>query len=30
VVAGADHFYGGKEQELYRILQNYLLPVDLV
>jgi alpha/beta superfamily hydrolase len=27
VVAGADHFYGGREQELYRILQDYLLPL---
>jgi len=27
VVAGADHFYGGREEELYRILQDYLLPV---
>jgi alpha/beta superfamily hydrolase len=26
VVSGADHFYGGREEELYRILQDYLLP----
>jgi alpha/beta superfamily hydrolase len=29
VVAGADHFYGGREEELYQILQDYLLPVSL-
>ncbi len=27
VVTGADHFYGGREEQLYRILQDYLLPV---
>ena len=27
VVAGADHFYGGREEELYRILKDYLLPM---
>jgi alpha/beta superfamily hydrolase len=29
VVAGADHFYGGREAELYQILQDYLLPLGL-
>jgi alpha/beta superfamily hydrolase len=28
VVSGADHFYGGREQELYRILKDYPLPED--
>jgi len=27
VVSGADHFYGGREEELYRILKDYLLPL---
>jgi uncharacterized protein len=27
VVAGADHFFGGKEAELYQILKNYSLPL---
>ncbi len=26
VVAGADHFFGGKEKELYQILKDYPLP----
>ncbi len=30
VVSGADHFYGGREQELYRILKNYPLPLEFV
>jgi alpha/beta superfamily hydrolase len=30
VVSGADHFYGGREEELYRILQEYQLPLGLV
>jgi alpha/beta superfamily hydrolase len=27
VVAGADHFYGSREEELYRILKDYILPL---
>jgi alpha/beta superfamily hydrolase len=27
VVSGADHFYGGREQELYRLLKDYPLPL---
>jgi uncharacterized protein len=30
VVSGADHFFGGREEELYRILQDYPLPLGLV
>lgn len=28
VVAGADHFYGGREKELFRILSGYPFPLD--
>ena len=27
VVAGADHFFGGREEELYRILKDYPFPL---
>ena len=30
VVSGADHFFGGREEELYRILKDYSLPLGLV
>jgi alpha/beta superfamily hydrolase len=30
VVSGADHFFGGREAELYRILKDYPLPLGLV
>jgi alpha/beta superfamily hydrolase len=30
VVPGADHFYGGREEALYRILKDYPLPLGLV
>ncbi len=28
VVAGADHFFGGREKELYSILKDYAFPLD--
>ncbi len=28
VVPGSDHFYGGREEALYRILHDYLLPLS--
>jgi alpha/beta superfamily hydrolase len=30
VVSGADHFFGGREEGLYRILKDYSLPLVLV
>lgn len=30
VIAGADHFYGGREKELLRILLEYPFPIDSV
>jgi alpha/beta superfamily hydrolase len=30
VVSGADHFYGGREKELFRILLEYPFPLDSV
>ena len=28
VVAGADHFFGGREKELYSMLKDYPFPLD--
>ena len=30
VVAGADHFFGGREKELYSILKDYPFPLDSI